>query len=74
MTRIKVCGITRVADAVAAAEAGVDAIGLVFAPSPRRVTVRQAREIVKALPPLVSAVGVFVNARSATGKKITATA
>lgn len=66
MTRIKVCGITRVADAVAAAEAGVDAIGLVFAPSPRRVTVRQAREIVRALPPLVSAVGVFVNARSAT--------
>lgn len=70
MTRIKVCGITRPEDAVAAAEAGVDAIGLVFAESPRRVTPHQAREIVAALPPFVEAVGVFVNSRASTMIKI----
>ena len=61
MVRIKICGITRLQDAIAAAEAGADAIGLVFAKSPRRVSVRQARQIVAVLPPFVSAVGVFVN-------------
>lgn len=66
MTRIKICGITRPADALTAAEAGADAIGLVFAKSPRQVTPRLARRIVAALPPYVSAVGVFVNARAAT--------
>ena len=49
-----------------AAEAGADAIGLVFARSPRQVTLGRAREIVAALPPFVFAVGVFVNARTAT--------
>ncbi|MBN2563373.1 MAG: phosphoribosylanthranilate isomerase [Phycisphaerae bacterium] len=66
MIRIKICGMTRPEDAVAAAEAGVDAIGLVFAKSPRQVTVRQACRIAAALQPFVSAVGVFVNARAAT--------
>ncbi len=66
MVRIKICGITRAEDATLAAEAGADAIGLVFARSPRQVTIRQAGRIVAALPPLVSAVGVFVNARLAT--------
>ena len=66
MARIKICGITRPLDAAAAAEAGADAIGLVFADSPRRVTVRQAREIVAALPPFVSPVGVFVTSRAPT--------
>lgn len=66
MVRIKICGITRLEDAMAVAEAGADAIGLVFADSPRRVTTRQAREIVASLPPLVSAVGVFVNSGAAT--------
>jgi phosphoribosylanthranilate isomerase len=61
MTRIKICGITTPADAVAAAESGADAIGLVFADSPRRVTIERAQEIVSFLPPLVTAVGVFVN-------------
>lgn len=62
-TRIKICGITREQDAVAAAEAGVDAIGLVFHPeSPRCVSVEQARGIRGALPPFVTTVGLFVNA------------
>ncbi|MFV1922167.1 MAG: phosphoribosylanthranilate isomerase [Methylotenera sp.] len=61
-TRIKICGITRVEDAVYAAEQGVDAIGLVFYPlSPRYVSVTQARAIAKALPPFVSIVALFVN-------------
>jgi len=59
---VKICGVTTVEDAVLAAELGASAIGLVFWPgSPRFVEVRQAREIVAALPPLVSAIGVFVN-------------
>lgn len=64
MTRIKICGITRPRDAVVCAEAGVDAIGLVFARSPRQVSIRQARQIVAELPPFVSAVGVFVNVKA----------
>lgn len=61
--RTKICGITRVDDALAAADAGVDAIGLVFyANSPRAVSVAQAEKILAALPPFVSTVGLFVNA------------
>jgi phosphoribosylanthranilate isomerase len=60
--RIKICGITRVQDAHVAAELGADAIGLVFyAPSPRNVGVEQARAIIAALPPFVTAVGLFVD-------------
>ncbi|SFM67337.1 phosphoribosylanthranilate isomerase [Halopseudomonas yangmingensis] len=66
MVRIKICGITRVEDALAAAEAGADAIGLVFyAPSPRAVDAQQAAAIVRALPPFVTSVGLFVNATEA---------
>ncbi|VXC37161.1 N-(5'-phosphoribosyl)anthranilate isomerase [Pseudomonas sp. 8Z] len=64
MTRVrsKICGITRVEDALAAVEAGADAIGLVFyAKSPRAVSIEQARAIVAALPPFVTCVGLFVD-------------
>ena len=62
-TRAKICGITRVEDALAAAFAGADAIGLVFyAPSPRDVAIERAAEICAALPPFVTTVGLFVNA------------
>jgi phosphoribosylanthranilate isomerase len=63
MVRVKICGVTRVEDALACANAGVDAIGLVFAKSPRRVNIARAREIVAGLPPFVNAIGVFVNER-----------
>ncbi|WAJ35809.1 phosphoribosylanthranilate isomerase [Pseudomonas sp. GOM7] len=60
--RSKICGITRVEDALAAVEAGADAIGLVFyAKSPRAVSVEQAQAIVAALPPFVTSVGLFVD-------------
>ena len=61
-TRIKICGLTRVDDALAAAQAGADAIGLVFYPSsPRAVTTGRAREIRAALPAFVATVALFVN-------------
>jgi phosphoribosylanthranilate isomerase len=60
--RIKICGMTRLADALCAAEAGVDALGFIFfARSPRCIEQTQARRIAAALPPLVHTVGVFVN-------------
>ncbi|SJM89822.1 phosphoribosylanthranilate isomerase [Crenothrix polyspora] len=62
-TRVKICGFTRVEDAVHAAHAGVDAIGLVFyPPSPRHVAIHQALQIVRALPAFVSVVALFVDA------------
>jgi phosphoribosylanthranilate isomerase len=61
--RIKICGITRVEDALSAADVGADAIGLVFYErSPRHVTVEQAATIVAALPPFVTTVGLFADA------------
>jgi phosphoribosylanthranilate isomerase len=61
-TRVKICGITRVEDARAAAAHGADAIGLIFyRPSPRYVTTALARAVVESLPPLVTPVAVFVN-------------
>ena len=60
---VKICGITRVEDGQAAARAGAHAIGLVFhRASPRYVTPDRAREIVRGLPPFVTAVGLFVDA------------
>ena len=63
-TRVKICGITCVEDAMNTVNAGADAIGLVFyASSPRAVTIAQAQQIVAALPPFISVVGLFVNAK-----------
>jgi phosphoribosylanthranilate isomerase len=61
-TRIKICGITRAEDGLAAAQSGAHAIGLMFyEKSPRFVTLEKAREIIAALPLFVARVGVFVN-------------
>lgn len=61
--RVKICGITSVADVHLAVNAGADAIGLVFyAPSPRAVSIAQAREIAASVGPFVTVVGLFVDA------------
>jgi len=62
-TRIKICGITCAEDALAAADAGADAVGMVFhPPAPRYVPPERAAKIIAALPPFVSVVGLFVDA------------
>ncbi|MDZ4190535.1 MAG: phosphoribosylanthranilate isomerase [Pseudomonas sp.] len=62
VVRSKICGITRIEDALAAVEAGADAIGLVFyGKSPRAVSIEQAAAILQALPPFVTSVGLFVD-------------
>ncbi len=59
---IKICGITRPADAAEAARLGADAVGLMFAAaSPRRLDIERARAVIEAVPPFVSAVGVFMD-------------
>ena len=65
-TRIKICGLTREADVDAAVDAGADAIGFVlYARSPRAVTVARAAELARRLPPFVMPVCLFVNADAA---------
>jgi phosphoribosylanthranilate isomerase len=61
MVRVKICGITNERDAIKAVELGVDALGFIFAPSPRQVVAGSVRDIVAAIPPFVKTVGVFVN-------------
>ena len=70
-TRIKICGITRPEDARAAVDLGADALGLVFyAPSPRCVTVEQAWEIARIVPPFVTLAGLFVNESKLTVRRV----
>jgi phosphoribosylanthranilate isomerase len=61
-TRIKICGLTSPDAARAAVEAGADAIGLVFAASPRQLSIEQAATVAAAVPPPVGRIGVFVDA------------
>jgi len=61
MIKVKICGITNHEDALLAASLGADALGFVFAPSPRQVHPGLARDIIRGTPPLVKTVGVFVN-------------
>lgn len=69
--RVKICGITRPEDALAAVAAGADALGFVFyPPSPRHVTPAAAAAIVRVLPPFVTAVGLFVNPRAAEVQEV----
>jgi phosphoribosylanthranilate isomerase len=61
VVKVKVCGITNLEDALVAVKRGADALGFVFAPSPRQVTPQQVANIVAGLPPFVCKVGVFVD-------------
>ena len=70
-TAVKICGITRVEDALAAAHAGAHAIGLIFAAeSPRRVSTAIARKVVEALPPFVTPVALFVDPQAAEVERV----
>ena len=72
-TRVKICGITRLADALAAAREGADAIGFVFwAGTPRRIAADAAQAIGRALPPYISTVGLFVDPEPAEVRAILA--
>ena len=62
MTKVKICGLMEPQHVKAAVEAGADAIGFVFAPSKRRVTISEAKELAKGIPPHVLKIGVFVDA------------
>ena len=70
MTWIKICGITNLQDALQAATLEVDALGFIFAPSPRRIDPPAAKEIIRSLPPPVLKIGVFVDEEIPKVRKI----
>jgi len=74
MTWVKICGNTNLADANAAVAAGADALGFIFAESPRRIAPAEARQIIEKLPATVEKVGVFVNETPARMHEIIAEA
>ncbi|MBW2645396.1 MAG: phosphoribosylanthranilate isomerase [Deltaproteobacteria bacterium] len=71
-TKIKICGITRLEDALLAADLGADALGFIFAESPRQVVPETARKIISLLPPFVNSVGVFVDEEQESVREIAA--
>ena len=70
MVKVKICGITNLEDASLAVELGFDAIGFIFAESPRKVSVEVTRDIINTIPPFMQTVGVFVNEEPAIIKEI----
>ena len=71
MTRIKICGITRVQDVQAVASSGVHALGLVFyEKSPRYVSLQKAAQLVQIIPPFITVAGLFVNAEPAFVREV----
>ena len=70
MVRVKVCGITNLDDALAAVSYGADALGFIFAPSPRQIDPKQVRDIALQIPPFVTRVGVFVDVTLETVRQL----